>query len=45
MVAGRVDDLPGGLALATESIDSGKAVDVLDALIATSRDELRRQPG
>jgi anthranilate phosphoribosyltransferase len=45
MVAGRVDDLPSGLVVATESIDSGKAVGVLDALIATSRDELRRQPG
>ena len=45
IVAGRVGDLESGLALATESIDSGRAVDVLDALIATSRDELRRQPG
>ena len=45
MVAGRVDDLQSGLGLATDSIDSGRAVDVLDALIATSRDELRRQPG
>jgi anthranilate phosphoribosyltransferase len=45
VAAGRVDDVQSGLALATESIDSGKAVGVLDALIATSRDELRRQPG
>ena len=45
MVAGRVDDLEGGLALAAESIDSGRAVGVLDALVATSQDELRRQPG
>ncbi len=45
MVAERVDDLRGGLALAADAIDSGRAVDVLDALIATSRDELRRQPG
>jgi anthranilate phosphoribosyltransferase len=45
MVAGRVDDLRDGLALARDSIDSGRAVDVLDGLIATSRDELRRQPG
>jgi anthranilate phosphoribosyltransferase len=45
MVAGRVDDLQSGLGLATDSIDSGRAVAVLDALIATSRDELRRQPG
>jgi anthranilate phosphoribosyltransferase len=44
-VAGRVDDLQSGLALAADSIDSGRAVAVLDALIATSRDELRRQPG
>jgi anthranilate phosphoribosyltransferase len=45
MVAERVDDLRGGLTLAADAIDSGRAVDVLDALIATSRDELRRQPG
>jgi anthranilate phosphoribosyltransferase len=45
MVAERVDDLHSGLALAADAIDSGRAVDVLDALIATSRDELRRQPG
>jgi anthranilate phosphoribosyltransferase len=45
MVAERVDDLQGGLALAADAIDSGRAVEVLDALIATSRDELRRQPG
>jgi anthranilate phosphoribosyltransferase len=45
MVADRVDDLQSGLGLATDAIDSGRAVAVLDALIATSRDELRRQPG
>ena len=45
VAAGRVDDVRSGLALATESIASGKAADVLDALIATSREELRRQPG
>ena len=45
VVAGRVEDLRGGLALAAESIDSGRAVGVLDALVATSQDELRRQPG
>jgi anthranilate phosphoribosyltransferase len=44
-VAGRVDDLRDGLELARDAIDSGRAVDVLDGLIATSRDELRRQPG
>ncbi len=45
VVAGRVDDLPSGLALAAESVDSGRALQVLDALVATSRDELRRQTG
>jgi anthranilate phosphoribosyltransferase len=45
LVAGRVDDLQRGLVLAIESIDSGRALHVLDALIATSRDEQRRQPG
>jgi anthranilate phosphoribosyltransferase len=43
LVAGRVDDLVSGLALAAESIDSGRACGVLDALVATSREELRRQ--
>ena len=45
VVAGRVDDLEGGLALAAESIDSGRALGVLDALVATSQDALRQQPG
>ena len=45
VVAGRVDDLESGLALAAESIDSGRAVGVLDALVATSQDALHRQPG
>ena len=45
VVAGRVEDLESGLGLATDSIESGRALGVLDALIATSRDELRRQPG
>ena len=45
LVAGRVDELSDGLALASASIDAGHAVGVLDSLIATSRDELRRQPG
>jgi anthranilate phosphoribosyltransferase len=45
VAAGRVDDLRSGLALAAESIDTGRAVGVLDALIATSQDELRRAPG
>ncbi len=42
LVAGRVDDLASGLALAAESVDSGRACGVLDALVATSREELRR---
>ncbi len=41
MVAGRADDLRSGLVLAAESIDSGRALGVLDALIATSQDALR----
>ena len=44
MVAGRVDDLERGLGLAAESLDSGRAAGVLDALVATSQEELRRQP-
>jgi anthranilate phosphoribosyltransferase len=45
VAAGRVDELRDGLALAAESIDSGRAAGVLDALVATSQDELHRQPG
>jgi anthranilate phosphoribosyltransferase len=45
MVAGRVSDLATGLNLARESIDSGSAVAVLDALVATSQAALRDQPG
>ncbi len=37
MLAGRVDDLVAGLALAAEAIDSGRALGVLDALVATSQ--------
>ena len=45
MVAGRADDLEGGLALAAESIDSGRALGVLDALVATSQAAAaQRQP-
>ena len=44
MVAGRTDDLESGLALAAASVDSGQAVGVLDALIATSQDARQRQP-
>ena len=45
MVAGRVENLAAGLALANESIDNGRAVAVLDALVATSQAALRDQPG
>ena len=44
MVAGRVDDLESGVVQAAEALDSGRAVRVLDALVATSREALRRQP-
>ena len=37
MVAGRVNDLAGGVALAVESLDTGRANEVLDALVATSQ--------
>jgi anthranilate phosphoribosyltransferase len=43
MVAGRVEDLEGGVALAIDSVESGKALAVLDALVATSQDALRQQ--
>jgi anthranilate phosphoribosyltransferase len=43
LVAGRVDDLTAGLELAAESVDSGRALRVLDALVATSREESRRR--
>jgi anthranilate phosphoribosyltransferase len=45
IVAGRVDDLASGLEIAADSVDSGRALGVLDALVATSRDEQRRQTG
>jgi anthranilate phosphoribosyltransferase len=45
VVAGRVADLEGGLVLAAESIDDGRALAVLDALVATSRAAAaQRQP-
>jgi anthranilate phosphoribosyltransferase len=37
MLAGRAENLAAGLTLAAESIDSGRAVGVLDALVATSQ--------
>jgi len=43
VVAGRVTDLERGVEAAAESIDSGRAVGVLDALVATSQEALRRQ--
>jgi anthranilate phosphoribosyltransferase len=43
MVAGRVDDLESGVALATESVESGRALAVLDALVVTSQDASRQQ--
>jgi anthranilate phosphoribosyltransferase len=45
MVAGRVDDLAAGMDLATESLDSGRALGVLDALVVTSQAALRQQTG
>ena len=45
MVAGRADDLEQGMLLAAESVDSGRALGVLDALAATSQDALRHQQG
>jgi anthranilate phosphoribosyltransferase len=37
MVIGRVEDLIGGIELAAESIDGGRAEAALDALVATSQ--------
>jgi anthranilate phosphoribosyltransferase len=45
LVAGKSDDLQSGLVLASEAIDSGRAVGVLNALITTSQEESRRQTG
>jgi anthranilate phosphoribosyltransferase len=45
MVAGRAADLAAGAALAAAAIDGGRALGVLDALVATSQAALRRQPG
>jgi anthranilate phosphoribosyltransferase len=43
MVAGRVADLASGLEVAAESVDSGQAAKVLDALVATSRAARRQE--
>jgi anthranilate phosphoribosyltransferase len=37
LVAGRADDMPGGLRLARETIDSGRATETLERLAALSR--------
>jgi anthranilate phosphoribosyltransferase len=42
-VAGRVEDVESGVEVAAESVDSGRAVAVLDALVSTSQEALRRQ--
>ncbi len=44
MVAGRVEQLDQGVALATEAIDSGRALGVLDALVATSQRAAEERP-
>jgi anthranilate phosphoribosyltransferase len=45
MVAGRADDLEGGLVHAAQSLDGGGALGVLDALVATSQAAAaQRQP-
>ena len=38
MAAGKAEDLKGGVALAAESIDSGKAGEALDRLIEVSNE-------
>jgi anthranilate phosphoribosyltransferase len=45
MVAGRVDDLASGLEMAAESVDSGQAAKVLDAMVATSQAARRQETG
>jgi anthranilate phosphoribosyltransferase len=45
MVAGRVDNLASGLQVAADSIDSGQAAKVLDAMVATSQAARRRETG
>jgi anthranilate phosphoribosyltransferase len=43
MAAGRAPNLSDGMAVAESAIDDGNALRVLDALVATSQDALRRQ--
>ena len=45
VVAGRADDLASGLAVACESVDSGRAAAVLDALVTTSQAARRQETG
>jgi anthranilate phosphoribosyltransferase len=45
VVADRVDDLASGLAVAAESVDSGQAAKVLDAMVATSQAARRQETG
>ena len=44
VVIGRADDLPGGVALACEVVDDGRAEGVLDALIRVSREASAHEP-
>jgi anthranilate phosphoribosyltransferase len=43
LLAGQVDDLAAGVVRAADSLESGRARAVLDALVATSQDALRLQ--
>ena len=45
MVAGRVNDVASGLEVAAESVDSGRAAKVLDAMVATSQAARRQETG
>ena len=45
VVAGRAEDLAGGVAMASESIDQGRAEAVLDRLVAISKEEAASQGG
>ena len=43
VVAGRVEDVASGLEVAAESVDSGRAAKVLDAMVATSQAARRQE--
>ena len=45
VVAGRVEDVASGLEVAAESVDSGRAAKVLDAMVATSQAARRQETG